>query len=64
MPYQQLLDILREQASYRVQYVMIPPVACPDDGVLLDVNQAGVLHCPMGHYVVQVGDQWVTAARP
>ena len=64
MAYQQLLDILREQAAYRAQYVETPPTACPDDGVLLDSNSTGVLHCPMGHYVTQVSGQWVTAACP
>ncbi len=64
MAYQQLLDVLREQAQYRRQYVETPPVACPDDGVLLDTNPEGVLHCPMGHYVTQVAGQWVTRATP
>ena len=63
MAYQQLLDILREGAQYRRQYVETPPVSCPDDGVILDTNSTGRLHCPMGHFVTQVNGQWVVTAR-
>ena len=38
--------IVREAQSMPVPEV----VACPKCGALLDVNQAGVKNCPMGHF--------------
>lgn len=64
MSHDQLLNMLRVNQEYVEQYVSVPPVTCPDDGVPLDSGPEGELHCPWGHFVVQVGDRWTTSTRP
>lgn len=42
-----VLDIQREEAR---QAANQPPVACPIDGEILEVNQRGVRNCPVGNF--------------
>ncbi len=50
MSWDQLKTILDQAREERANAASEPPVACPIDGEILDVNSRGVRSCPMGNY--------------
>jgi hypothetical protein len=50
MPWEQLQAILKENRTVRTLENREPPVACPIDGSILEVNSRGHRNCPMGNY--------------
>jgi hypothetical protein len=51
MSWQQLADILAENADRRRAEDEAPPEACPNDGTPLGTGPRGELHCPHDGYV-------------
>ena len=45
MSWEQLLDIAREAEAERRAAESAVPTACPDDGIPLESNKDGDLHC-------------------
>jgi len=41
----QLLDIYKQDQTWRQWYASIPPVACPNDGTQLETGPSGELFC-------------------
>ena len=50
MSWAQLKGIQDQNKQEAERQLREPPVACPIDGSLLDVNGQGVRNCPMGNY--------------
>ncbi len=50
MGYEDLQAILDESRERNRQGQAQPPVACPHDGELLEVNARGVRNCPLGNF--------------
>ena len=50
MSWEQLQGILRENRTVKGIEDARPPVACPVDGAILDINPRGHRNCPMGNY--------------
>ena len=50
MSWQQLLDIKHRAEEARRLAQTSPPVACPVDGLVLDVRPDGIRNCPAGNY--------------
>ena len=53
MSWQQLLDIRKQAEEDRRLAQTEPPVACPIDGLVLDVRPDGVRNCPAGDFIWQ-----------
>lgn len=49
MAWQQLIDTIDEAKAELVAEQTEPPVACPNDGELLQ-SRDGILHCPFDGY--------------
>lgn len=50
MSWYQLLDIFERQRQDDEDWRNTPPVACPNDGAVLQLGPGGDLNCPMGDY--------------
>jgi hypothetical protein len=48
--WEQLLSIRQEQQDMDQEWRDTPPVACPNDGAVLQQGDGGELNCPMGDY--------------
>lgn len=55
MSWQQLKAIIYEDRAERRRARNLPPVACPNDGDVLDVHPNGTRNCPMGDYTWRGG---------
>lgn len=51
MAWEQLLSIFAEQRQLDEDWRNTPPVACPNDGAVLQQGFDGQLNCPMGDYL-------------
>jgi hypothetical protein len=51
----------RNREAKRV-YDQEPPVACPIDGAILEVNSLGVRNCPMGNFRWNGGSKDIEAS--
>jgi len=50
MGWNQLKNIQDENRQIRAEAQTTPPVTCPIDGHILEVNSKGVRNCPLGNY--------------
>ena len=50
MAWEQLAAIQRQNREQKQKELQEPPVACPNDGSVLDVHKDGRRNCPMGDY--------------
>lgn len=48
MGWYQVLSIYREAAQQKLDEETRPPVACPNDGTVLDLGPDGILFCRWG----------------
>ena len=48
--YEDLKAIIQTNRDEKKAYDGQPPVSCPWDGTLLDINNRGVRNCPLGDY--------------
>lgn len=50
MSWNQLLNIIKENREALEEDRGDPPLVCPLDGELLDINERGTRNCPLGNY--------------
>lgn len=50
MSWEQLSAIIQQNKQQAQQERQQPPVACPIDGSILDINARGMRNCPMGNF--------------
>ena len=51
MPWEELQNIIDENIRQREAEAAQPPIACPVDGELLEIQpQTGVRNCPLGNF--------------
>lgn len=50
MSWEQLEAIMQENRVTHANWLRDPPVACPNDGVPLDVKGDNTRNCPLGDY--------------
>lgn len=50
MGWEQLNAMIKENRAQAQRDTNEPPIACPIDGALLDVNQNGIRSCPLGNF--------------
>lgn len=52
MGWEQLASMFRENRLEAEREAAAPPVVCPVDGAILNINPYGVRSCPLGNYTL------------
>lgn len=50
MGWEQLRAILQDARREKERERDEPPIACPIDGAILEIDEGGVRNCPMGNF--------------